>query len=92
MVVSSQHFPLTRSSILEIVLSGTFMLIGAHRHLMTGTGAYFYIVWGIWLRHCLNGKQEEYDLQWPRLFSVPEVVRTGKVKNRSVTHNDKKIR
>jgi dihydroceramidase len=24
---------------------------------MTGTGAYFYIQWGIWLRHCLNGKQ-----------------------------------
>lgn len=46
------------------------------RHIMTGTGAYFYIVWGIWLRHCLNGRQEEYDLSWPRLFSLPEVVRS----------------
>ncbi|KAK4957825.1 alkaline ceramidase ydc1, partial [Elasticomyces elasticus] len=23
-------------------------------HLMTGLGAYFYITWGIWLRHCLD--------------------------------------
>ncbi|KAL9055335.1 MAG: hypothetical protein Q9162_003642 [Coniocarpon cinnabarinum] len=43
-------------------------------HLMTGTGAYFYIVWGIWLRHCMNGKADEYELVWPRLLlSLPEV-------------------
>ena len=47
-------------------------------HLMTGTGAYFYITWGIWLRHCLNGRQDEYDLRWPILWSLPEVVRTRK--------------
>lgn len=46
------------------------------RHLMTGTGAYFYITWGIWLRHCLNGRQDEYDLSWPRVWSLPEIVRT----------------
>ena len=45
-----------------------------HRHLMTGTGAYFYLIWGIWLRHCLNGRQDEYDLSWPRFWSLPEVV------------------
>ena len=44
------------------------------RHLMTGTGAYFYLTWGIWLRHCLNGRQDEYDLSWPRIWSLPEVV------------------
>ncbi|KAL3420759.1 alkaline phytoceramidase [Phlyctema vagabunda] len=44
-------------------------------HIMTGTGAYFYIVWGIWLRHCLNGKQDEYVLNWPSIFtSFPEIV------------------
>ena len=48
------------------------------RHLMTGTGAYFYITWGIWLRHCLNGEQDEYDMHWPSLFSLPEVIRTRK--------------
>lgn len=42
-------------------------------HLMTGTGAYFYVVWAIWLRHCLNNKN--YVLYWPSMFfSLPEVV------------------
>lgn len=45
-------------------------------HLMTGTGAYCYIVWGIWLRHCLNGKQNEYDLEWPRI--LPSCVKRRK--------------
>lgn len=64
-------------SILMIFSAGV-MLINFRRHLMTGTGAYFYITWGIWLRHCLNGKQDEYELQWPSLFfSLPLVVRKG---------------
>ncbi|PLN85354.1 alkaline phytoceramidase [Aspergillus taichungensis] len=45
-------------------------------HIMTGLGAYLYIIWGIWLRHCLNGRQEEYHLRWPHFWNVPEVVRT----------------
>jgi dihydroceramidase len=44
---------------------------------MTGTGAYFYIVWGIWLRHHLNYRQNEYELVWPNFWTVPEVVRRG---------------
>ncbi|PYH42107.1 ceramidase [Aspergillus saccharolyticus JOP 1030-1] len=47
-------------------------------HLMTGFGAYLYIIWGIWLRHCLNGRQEEYHLWWPHVWNFPEVLRTGK--------------
>jgi len=43
-------------------------------HLMTGTGAYFYLVWGIWLRHCLNERQDEYELSWPSIFSLPDIV------------------
>ncbi|KAH8775840.1 alkaline ceramidase [Hyaloscypha finlandica] len=44
-------------------------------HLMTGIGSYFYIVWAIWLRHCLNERQDEYVLKWPSmLWSIPEVV------------------
>ena len=46
-----------------------------NRHIMTGIGAYFYITWGIWLRHCLNGRQEEYALVWPHLISLPEIVK-----------------
>ncbi|KAH7031867.1 alkaline ceramidase-like protein [Macrophomina phaseolina] len=45
-------------------------------HLMTGIGAYFYITWGIWLRHCLNGKQDQYELIWPNIFTMPLVVKT----------------
>ncbi|KAI9881028.1 MAG: hypothetical protein M1830_008910 [Pleopsidium flavum] len=47
------------------------------QHIMTGIGAYFYITWGVWLRHCLNGRQNEYTLNWPRLLSLPEIVRSG---------------
>jgi len=43
---------------------------------MTGIGAYFYIVWGIWLRHCLNNRQDEFQLVWPRTWtSFPSVER-----------------
>lgn len=48
---------------------------------MTGLGGYCYIVWGIWLRHCLNGRQDDYKLHWPRFASMPVVVRTQKVAN-----------
>ncbi|KAK2626102.1 hypothetical protein QTJ16_004364 [Diplocarpon rosae] len=43
-------------------------------HLMTGVGAYYYVVWAIWLRHCLNERQDEFVLNWPSIFSIPEVI------------------
>jgi hypothetical protein len=53
---------------------------------MTGLGAYFYIVWGIWLRHCLEGRSDEFELVWPSLWtSVPEVVRRRPSSSRSGT-------
>lgn len=45
------------------------------RHIMTGIGAYMYIVWGIWLRHCLNGRQDEYEFIWPNIFTLPYIIR-----------------
>ena len=60
-------------------------------HLMTGTGAYYYITWGIWLRHCLNGRQDEYELLWPRIWNLPEVVRTREA-NGVVTNGEMKKR
>jgi dihydroceramidase len=42
---------------------------------MTGVGAYFYLVWGIWLRHCLNGEQADYTLRWPSVLSLPDIVK-----------------
>lgn len=46
-------------------------------HLMTGIGAYCYIVWGIHLRHILNGDQEHFQMVWPRLYRLPEIVRVS---------------
>ncbi|KAI3534842.1 alkaline phytoceramidase [Colletotrichum filicis] len=47
-------------------------------HLMTGV-AYYYITWGIWLRRCLEGREDEYKLVWPRsLSSIPLVVKAEK--------------
>ena len=50
------------------------------RHLLTGLGAYYYITWAIWLRHCLNGRQDEYTLYWPRIYSLPEIIRVEGLK------------
>lgn len=33
-------------------------------HLMTGTGAYMSLVWGIWLRECLKGNKEGVVCKW----------------------------
>lgn len=44
-------------------------------HLMTGIGAYLYIIWGIWLRHILNKEQDQYTLVWPHVWSFPEIIR-----------------
>jgi hypothetical protein len=48
------------------------------RHIMTSIAAYFNLTWAIWLRYCLNGKQDDVELAWPSIFtSVPVVVRKG---------------
>jgi dihydroceramidase len=46
---------------------------------MTGVGSYFYIVWAIWLRHCLNERQDEFMLHWTSIWRLPEVVPISKV-------------
>ncbi|KAI9790237.1 MAG: hypothetical protein M1816_005262 [Peltula sp. TS41687] len=56
-------------------------------HLMTGIGAYIYIVWGIWLRHCLNGRQDQYMLKWPSMLSLPEIVRSNPLSSKNA-HED----
>lgn len=57
---------------------------------MTGIGAYLYIVWGIWLRHCLNGRQDEYHLRWARIWHIPEVIRTSPPDTVNGVSRDKK--
>jgi dihydroceramidase len=44
------------------------------RHVFTGIAAYFNLTWSVWLRYCLNGRQDEVQLVWPSLLSVPVVV------------------
>jgi dihydroceramidase len=48
---------------------------------MTGTGAYFAIVWGILLRHYLNYRQDEYELFWPNIWTMPDVVKRRSAAN-----------
>jgi dihydroceramidase len=45
--------------------------------LLTGVGAYYEMVYGIYLRHCLDKRQHEYQLDWPSMFSFPAVKRWG---------------
>ncbi len=52
----------------------SYLLTFRFRHIMTGIGSYFYIVWALYLRHCLYEQQDEYVLNWPSVFSFPEVV------------------
>jgi dihydroceramidase len=57
---------------------------------MTGTGAYYYIVWGVWLRHHLNYRQDEYELVWPNFWTVPDVVKVGSATNGDLAAAEKK--
>ncbi|KAF8542117.1 ceramidase [Trichophaea hybrida] len=44
-------------------------------HLLTGVGAYYELMYGIYLRYCLDGRQNEYRLVWKSVFSIPDVRR-----------------
>ncbi|CAN9457107.1 unnamed protein product [Alternaria alternata] len=67
----------------EIGMPWGFVLEGhGWWHLMTGTGAYYYIVWGVWLRHCLNYRQDEYELDWPNFWTMPQVIKRQEALNR----------
>ena len=80
-----------KSSLIAIVLLTFAALNQVYRHLLTGIGAYFYITWGVWLRHCLNGRQQEYILIWPRIVSLPEVVRSANVESNTGIEKLKKL-
>ncbi|KAL6708444.1 alkaline ceramidase ydc1 [Coniothyrium glycines] len=60
-------------------------------HIMTGIGAYYYIVWGIWLRHCLNYRQDEYKLLWPNIWTMPLVVKRETIANGQAYHSKKQV-
>lgn len=56
---------------------------------MTGIGAYMYIIWGIWLRHCLNGRQDDYHLRWAHFWHFPEIIRTTTPSENGVSRDKK---
>lgn len=44
-------------------------------HIFTGLGAYYFIIWRVWLTRCLDGSERDFMLDWPSPFtSVPKVV------------------
>ena len=57
------------------------ILVGVHRHIMTGIAAYINLTWDIWLRYCLNGEQDDVELVWLSwLKCVPSIERNHKPK------------
>lgn len=43
------------------------------RHVLTSIGTYYLILGAIYTRHCLDGEQKEYYLDWPSWHAVPEI-------------------
>ena len=75
----SMHFTfLKRCMLLADLGMNTGIFLEGHGfwHLLTGLGAYDYIVWETWLRHTMNAKQEDYELRWPHFYTLPEIVKT----------------
>ena len=46
-------------------------------HLLTGVGSYYELIYGIYLRVCLEGKQGEYKLDWSSWAPVVRRWRVG---------------
>jgi dihydroceramidase len=58
---------------------------------MTGLAAYYNLTWGVWLRYCYKGMQDDVEAVWPSFFtSVPMIVRKGTQKRKAVATKQKK--
>lgn len=64
-----------RSARNSVLLPWAAVLEGhAWWHIFTGLGAYYFIIWRVWLERCLDGGEAEFLLHWPStLMSVPRV-------------------
>ena len=50
-------------------------------HLLTGIAEYYNIVWSMWLRYCLEEKQDEVEMVWlSKWTSMPRLLRKEKRK------------
>lgn len=44
-------------------------------HLFTGLGAYYFIIWRVWLIRCLDAGETNFKLDWSsKVTSIPQVV------------------
>ncbi|KAK8083017.1 alkaline phytoceramidase, partial [Apiospora saccharicola] len=59
------------------------MLLEGHAwwHLMTGIGAYYYISWRVWIHRCLDGDEDKFQLKWPSIWRLPEVIAIQELQN-----------
>lgn len=54
-----------------VVHNGTWLI----PRLIRGQGAYYFIIWRVWLIRCLDAGEPNFHLRWPSTFtSVPQVV------------------
>lgn len=44
--------------------------------------AYYYITWRVWIHRCMDGQEDKFQLKWPSVFSIPEVVAADEVPTR----------
>lgn len=64
-------------SVRESILLPWAALLEAHGwwHVFTGLGAYYWLIWRIWLETCLDGREGDFMLNWPSVFtSVPRII------------------
>lgn len=57
------------------------MLTRWHRHLGTCLSAHFGITWGMWLQHCRQGRQDDFELRRAGVLSLPMLYRIKKVRH-----------
>ncbi|KAK6865817.1 hypothetical protein PG990_004744 [Apiospora arundinis] len=67
------------------------MLLEGHAwwHLMTGI-AYYYIMWRVWIHRCLDADEDKYQLRWPSIWRMPEVVTIQEAQNGTAAQNGTK--
>lgn len=67
---------------LTVIMS--FPILQYHRHVFTGMGLYYHLVFGVYLRHHLKGDQDDIELVWPSIFtSIPAIVRKDRTSSTS---------
>ncbi|KJR85332.1 dihydroceramidase [Sporothrix schenckii 1099-18] len=60
-------------------------------HILTGL-AYYFIMWRLWLHTCLDGKEDEFALQWKTaLTSIPRVVPVSDIEPSDAAYKGRRL-